>query len=69
MKKYKIELYVNTKCVHIVHDIDFDFKGCSKEDLIDHLCVCGYVDMRDSSFLYDHLNSWVITEVKQNELY
>lgn len=62
MKKYKIELYVNTKCVHIVHNIDVDFKGWSKEEVIDHLCVCGYVDAFDASFLYDNVNSWVITK-------
>lgn len=65
MKTYQIELYVNTRCVHIVRNVDSNLRGYSKEDLIDYLWVYGYLGMRDVSFLYDNLNSWVIEEVKK----
>ena len=62
MKTYKIEFYINTKCVLVLNDVEFDFRGYSKEDLINYLWVYGYIGMRDASFLYDNLNSWVIEE-------
>lgn len=64
MKTYKIEFYVNTKCVHTLHDINIDCKGYSKEDLINYLCNYGYIGLQDANFLLYSMNSWVIEEEK-----
>lgn len=62
MKKYKIELYVNTRCVHYVRNVDSDLRGYSKQDLINYLLVYGHIGLRDAVYLDYSLNSWVIEE-------
>lgn len=64
MKTCQIEFYMNTKCILVLNDVKFDFRGYSKEDLINDLWLYGYIGMRDTTFLMDNINSLIIKEEK-----
>ncbi|EME8208430.1 hypothetical protein L1X85_002069 [Enterococcus faecium] len=62
MKAYTIKFYGNTTCVHILSGLRLDFRGYSKDDLLESLWSYVYLDEDELAYLDEFTNAWTIEE-------
>ncbi|EHK2906375.1 hypothetical protein J7H74_001843 [Enterococcus faecium] len=62
MKAYTIKFYGNTIFVYILSGIGLDFRGYSKDDLLESLWGYGYLNEDESAYLDEFTNAWTIEE-------
>lgn len=62
MKTYTIKFYGNTIFVYILSGIGLDFRGYSKDDLLESLWGYGYLNEDESAYLDEFTNAWTIEE-------
>lgn len=62
MKAYTIKFYGNKTYVYILSGLRLDFRGYSKEDLLESLWGYGYLDEDELACLDEFTNAWTIEE-------
>lgn len=62
MKAYTIKFYGNTIWVYILSGLRLDFRGYSKEDLLESLYSYGYLNEDELISLEKFTNAWTIEE-------
>ncbi|WP_277890859.1 hypothetical protein [Enterococcus lactis] len=62
MKAYTIKFYGNTIWVYILSGLRLDFRGYSKDDLLESLWGYGYLDEDELAYLDEFTNAWTIEE-------
>ena len=62
MKTYTIKFYGNTTCVYILSGLRLDFRGYSKDDLLESLYGYGYLNEDELVSLEKFTNAWTIEE-------
>lgn len=62
MKTYTIKFYGNKTFVYILSGLRLDFRGYSKEDLLESLYGYGYLNEDELINLEKFTNAWTIEE-------
>ncbi|MDU1752789.1 MAG: hypothetical protein E6817_11770 [Enterococcus faecium] len=62
MKTYTIKFYGNTTYIYILSGLRLDFRGYSKDDLLESLWGYGYLNEDESAYLDEFTNAWTIEE-------
>lgn len=62
MKTYTIKFYGNTTFVHILSGLKLDFRGYSRDDLLESLWGYGYLNEDELISLEKFTNAWMIEE-------
>lgn len=62
MKAYTIKFYGNTIWVYTLSGLRLDFRGYSKEDLLESLYSYGYLNEDELISLEKFTNAWTIEE-------
>ena len=65
MKAYTIKFYGNKTYVYILSGLRLDFRGYSKEDLLESLYGYGYLNEDELISLEKFTNAWTIEEEAQ----